>query len=87
MLKWILGFKVFKRLQRLHLCASHQTTLNTLDYLGKDFDASVKQWKSDMMDKTTTSSHIQVSIIIPSPILRCDCVCSVEHKFGSQWNR
>ena len=51
---------MFKRLQKLHLCASHQTTLNTLDYLGKDFDASVMKWKSDMMEKTTISSHIQV---------------------------
>ena len=83
-------YKVFRRLQRLHLCTSHKTTLNTLHYPGKDFDATVKQWKSEMMDKTIASSHIQVCEKIPSPISRYALrviLISVEYGCESEWNR
>lgn len=54
-------FQVFSRLHKLGLCTTQQTTLNTIDKLGENFDARVKDWQSKLLHRTTSSSHIQVS--------------------------
>lgn len=69
---------MFKRLQKLCLCASHQTTLDTVDALGMNFDAKVKQWKVEMVENTCPSSHIQVCKML----CNYDCIsCKFVFKF------
>lgn len=36
---------MFERLQKLHLCMSHSSTIKLFDYIGKDFDSEVLMWK------------------------------------------
>ena len=38
--------QVYNRLHKLHLCASHQDTLKSLDKLGEGFDNKVMQWRN-----------------------------------------
>ena len=62
---------MFSRLQKLRLCTSQQTSINSQDKLGKNFDSKVMQWKSHLVERTVDRSHIQVRLLAYN--YYCDC--------------
>ena len=52
--------QVFRRLQRLLVCLSHPSTISTIDELGKDHDAAVREWKG-RLHQLMCASHVSVA--------------------------
>jgi len=50
--------QVYERLNRLLVCASHQSTIREIDRLGVDFDSRVKEWQASLLQRTAL--HMQV---------------------------
>ena len=49
--------QVYRRLQRLFLCLSHERTNGFLDILGKDYDREVIEWR-DAIDRHIQSNEV-----------------------------
>ena len=42
------SMKVYRRLQKLLLCVSHQHSLRCIDKLGEGYDDEVMEWKREL---------------------------------------
>ena len=42
------SMKVYRRLQKLLLCVSHQHSLRCIDELGEGYDDEVMEWKREL---------------------------------------
>lgn len=50
--------QVYERLNKLLMCASHQSTIREIDRFGVDFDSRVKEWQASLLQRTAL--HMQV---------------------------
>ena len=54
------NIQIFKRLQKMHICASKKVAMKSLDQLGKKFDSRLKELQTSLIARTVDSAHIHV---------------------------
>ena len=71
---------MYERLQKLHLCVSHATTIRMFDKLGQNFDSEVFKWKEELESKVLNNNQVdaheatQVCIVLIYMSYLLDCI-------------